>query len=259
MPELALDSRPIFPQPLTIGRLWPAGVAVVLAALASLDPLTTWEFVYQSILRKIPGDEFFSTSKQFVGATMLLTLTVIIGVYAPPVRRWLPMMVLGILLSSIATETFKQTFARARPPYGSRMDTDQIEWIYDYMKDNPEIALPMHRGDHWLGFRENRPYFESNYASYPSGHASSAFALAAFFCAAFPRLKWFWLLLAFGTAVARIRYRRHYPEDTLAGGALGWVIAQWVFSRNWSVAICNKLAPFLDRIFAKLAQSETRD
>jgi membrane-associated phospholipid phosphatase len=70
-----------------------------------------------------------------------------------------------------------------------------------------------------------------DYASFPSGHATTAFAALVAFGAIFPRarpLLWTYALLI---AVSRVVVTAHYPSDVIAGAALGGFGALWV--RDW--------------------------
>lgn len=70
--------------------------------------------------------------------------------------------------------------------------------------------------------------------SFPSGHASGAFAFACFLCARVPlrtsqRLSL--LALALGISLSRIYLGAHFPSDVLAGsllgGAMGWLTGRY--------------------------------
>ncbi len=60
--------------------------------------------------------------------------------------------------------------------------------------------------------------------SFPSGHATIAYAMAVVLSSYEPRLKWIFYALAFAIAVSRVYIGVHYPIDIIAGGVLGWGI-----------------------------------
>lgn len=69
------------------------------------------------------------------------------------------------------------------------------------------------------------------FASFPSGHATTAFAALVAIGAVFPRARsvlWIYALLI---AASRILIAAHYPSDVIAGAAVGAFGALWV--RDW--------------------------
>jgi undecaprenyl-diphosphatase len=86
-----------------------------------------------------------------------------------------------------------------------------------------------------LSFQPN--WADWSHQSFPSGHATTAFALAVAIGFLAPR--WFYpgLLLAGAIAVSRVALGAHYPSDVLAGaivGGLGAYAARRVFAgRGW--------------------------
>lgn len=65
---------------------------------------------------------------------------------------------------------------------------------------------------------------------FPSGHATAACALAAVFCAYYPRWRYLLLLGAAAVCLSRVHQGRHFFSDTLAGAVLGWYLAQGVLA-----------------------------
>jgi undecaprenyl-diphosphatase len=104
-------------------------------------------------------------------------------------RRWFPATALiATLIGALADLTaygLKVTFDRARPPEGEALS-----------------SLP-------------------GSPSFPSGHATMSFALAAFLSALYPRLRWPLYGLAAVVAVSRAYLGVHYWLDVAAGAALG--------------------------------------
>ena len=79
--------------------------------------------------------------------------------------------------------------------------------------------------DFWSG--------DAGWASFPSGHATTAMALGVALALLFPRLRWLFLCLGFWVAVSRLFVRAHYPSDVLAGCLLGGVAA-WLIARAFA-------------------------
>ncbi|HEV8375407.1 MAG TPA: phosphatase PAP2 family protein [Candidatus Polarisedimenticolia bacterium] len=71
--------------------------------------------------------------------------------------------------------------------------------------------------------------------SFPSGHATGAFAVATVFAGMYPDHRWVsWV--AYGTAgligVSRVSLARHYPTDVIAGALLGNSMGRMVLARR---------------------------
>jgi len=71
-------------------------------------------------------------------------------------------------------------------------------------------------------FKAERPV-GTGYA-FPSGHATTSFALARVASEYHPRQKWLWYAIAARIAWSRVKIRAHDWDDVIAGAALGcWV------------------------------------
>ena len=75
--------------------------------------------------------------------------------------------------------------------------------------------------------------FSGNY-SFPSGHATQAFAVATVLASHYP--VWWVEGLAYGSAAligyARIEQNAHFASDVVAGSLIGWSVARAVVSRH---------------------------
>ncbi len=73
--------------------------------------------------------------------------------------------------------------------------------------------------------REKRP--DSNaHDSFPSGHATAAFAAATVESSLHPKQAPLWFLGATAISFSRLRLNRHHPGDVIAGAALGFGMAR---------------------------------
>lgn len=87
------------------------------------------------------------------------------------------------------------------------------------------------------------------YASFPSGHATSAFAAATALGLMTSRGRRLLLGLAVAIGFSRVVLREHYPSDVLVGAALGTTVALGVTRAFWPSAAIQRLraswiAPF---------------
>jgi inner membrane protein len=78
----------------------------------------------------------------------------------------------------------------------------------------------------------SRPDSVLDIDSFPSGHATSVFAVATIFAAFYPRLRWPLYALAAAVAAGRVYLERHYVSDVLAGAIIGIVIASLLLGRR---------------------------
>ena len=66
--------------------------------------------------------------------------------------------------------------------------------------------------------------------SFPSGHATLSFALAAALCLRWPKGKFLWLGTATLVAISRVVLGVHWVSDVVVGAAIGWGV---VFGSAW--------------------------
>ncbi len=94
-------------------------------------------------------------------------------------------------------------------------------------RPRPSLALP---ANEYFG-----PTFKSDLLSFPSGHATTSFAVAAALSVWYPRAAWLFYALAALICLGRVLGNAHYLSDVLAGAflglAVGWPLASLVARR----------------------------
>jgi membrane-associated phospholipid phosphatase len=235
-PEICLDPLPERAQKgnmFDLTRRWPLGlgetrwwvtVAAMLAVLALAfvfdRELSVWaegwpESVRGALEQLTPYGE---SDWILIPAAALFVLTAAVAVFI----RWKLMRTLlwqfaalygfifaGVALPSLIATLVKRAIGRGRPQYLDQHGT--------------------------LSFSPN--WLDWTYQSFPSGHATTAFALATVIGFISPR--WFYpgLAIAAAIAISRVSLGVHYPSDIVAGailGVLGAYLARLIFAgRRW--------------------------
>ena len=77
--------------------------------------------------------------------------------------------------------------------------------------------------------RQKRPTGKSY--GFPSGHATASFVVAAMQSHYHPRQAVYWYTGAALISASRVKLRRHYVRDVLAGALIGYSIGRWEISR----------------------------
>ena len=189
-------------------------ISLLLLAVVMLDPyLTAWQ-------RSLPEElvAFFKLVTRFgksdwilIGCATALLLCILLDATALRRRRQARRAVraaaafyvfVAVALSGIIVNLAKRIIGRARPRHFD--ETGSLSF------------------DFWTG--------DSSWASFPSGHATTAMAFGVALALLFPRLRWIFLCLGFWIAASRMFVSAHYPSDVLAGGLLGGVTA-WLIAR----------------------------
>lgn len=78
--------------------------------------------------------------------------------------------------------------------------------------------------------------------SFPSGHATSVFAVATALASSYPALRWPLYGLATAIALGRVYLSRHYLSDVLAGALIGFAIASLLVRHRTAVVAGGGLA-----------------
>jgi undecaprenyl-diphosphatase len=140
----------------------------------------------------------------YFGAYAWLTLAIVMGLARP--RRWpgVFQVILAIGLSTLLTDTIAKPLVGRSRPYVIYTDFEVI------------------------GARQSN-------ASFPSTHASNAFAGAYAMGRAFPAARAIFWTIGLMVAFARVYVGVHYPSDVVFGGLIGLAAAAFVIGgTRWS-------------------------
>jgi undecaprenyl-diphosphatase len=102
-----------------------------------------------------------------------------------------------------------------------------------------------------------RPSFESGLDSFPSGHTTASFAVAAVLAKSFPKIAWLSYTVAGFVALSRAIRGSHFPTDVIAGICLGTIVGMSVVYpiREWKrclLAMTARFLPYLILVFSLL-------
>jgi membrane-associated phospholipid phosphatase len=114
--------------------------------------------------------------------------------------RMLAFIFTCVTLAGLVTDALKPLIGRARPVLLDRED------FYGF------LPLSVH----------------ANYNSFPSGHTTTAFALAFALTALWPRSRSWMIAFAVAIALSRVMVNAHYVSDVFAGAAVGWLTGMLV-------------------------------
>ncbi|MBL8569795.1 MAG: phosphatase PAP2 family protein [Phreatobacter sp.] len=190
------------------------GLALVLAGMAYLDPV-----IQGSRHLLSPGQARFFQIVTDVGKSgwvLIPSGVAILAILAvvPPARRFADRVVLALCArlafvfiavggSGLIISIVKRIIARGRPRYFEEFGALHFQF----------------------------PSWQASYASFPSGHSQTAFAIALSFAFLFPRWRWPLLAVAAVVAFSRVGVDAHYFTDIVVGSLWGaWFT---VMTRNW--------------------------
>jgi membrane-associated phospholipid phosphatase len=219
-----------------------AVVAVALVAVVAASPLDA--LVQDAVFRHVVSHEVRLLANGFTllgtswAAAGLLGAVAAAGARAgdAALARAALGGLAGLAVGGLATQVLKVTTCRARP----RLTQG---WGVGPLPDPAEVA-GAHGFFHWPCLASAR------HQGFPSGHAATAFTVAAVLAGAAPAGRRGWLLAAAGVAASRVVLNAHFLSDVLGGALVGWWAAdagrhvvERVAARRRSGA-----APRLDRV-----------
>ncbi|MSU56698.1 MAG: phosphatase PAP2 family protein [Pedosphaera sp.] len=182
-------------------RWWQVFLIAGIGAALVLGDRGDWDNQLLQQIRQPDNEALTQTAKSLsfwgdvIWAVILALVLFVVGVVfgCPRWRQIAWACLLAVLASTVIVNVFRPTLGRARP-------------------NNP---VPN-------GFYG--PHLSHAYHSFPSGHATSAFAPAAAIAAASPLIGVPCLLFAGSVSWSRMQLNQHHPLDIMTGAALGTLI-----------------------------------
>jgi undecaprenyl-diphosphatase len=120
----------------------------------------------------------------------------------------------GVVIASAASQVVKQMVCRGRPKLVEGWGVDRPDPAASSSWERMGAAAQSFF--HWPCFVSSR------YQSFPSGHATTAFAVAAALTRAAPARRPLWLAVAAVVGAARVLLNAHFLSDVVGGALLGW-------------------------------------
>ena len=205
LPRRACPLRSRWPQ-----RMGTAvGLALLFAVAVPIDlPLTRW---VASV--KWPGSvrEIFQLGEYFGHGLGVLLITITLFTLTPEVRRRLPRLLWSAFGAGGVANLLKLCVFRLRPCQLSLggFDLQHVDFATTF-NPPPELSA----------------LYDS--PGFPSAHTATACGLAAVLCSFHPRGRILFWTLAGLCAMQRIWAQAHFLTDTLAGAAIGLLVAEIV-------------------------------
>ncbi len=194
------------------------------------------------ILEHLPIKHLWAIALQFANPLTSLIAAAIIWFLDRRRRYFVVYLFVSMLLVAAINSSIKEISGRRRPEWSVALNASREQALRLFAEKYPDRYFPITRQDSWSLLRPNRIWFSDKNASFPSGHAAAAFALAAFLCFVYPRGSVVWIGLAVLAALVRVKSAHHYLEDVMVGGALAWLLSQWCYTWQWPARIGQKLS-----------------
>ncbi|MDX2176442.1 MAG: phosphatase PAP2 family protein [Candidatus Sumerlaeia bacterium] len=210
------------------------GVALLGLAVTQVEWTIHWPLA--EALDDFVSNDFWAAVRQFPSEVSIAAVVLLIARLDPKRRPAIPVFLVALLLAMAATSFLKGAAGRARPYNGFEINEENRANLGRWNAENPDFQIPVDNSDKWMHWEPDRPigfWVRDGFNSFPSGHATTAFAFALFLWILYPKAGRIVFFLAAGTALSRVEQGRHYLSDTLVGGAIGWAAVHYAFSAAW--------------------------
>ena len=199
-------------------RYWAAWIAITAGAFVFADAPLARAFSGFSAnwLEGEPLHGIIVSARNYGQAYCIAIILALVFVTERTRRRELARMAMGLALAALVMHLAKDMSGRARPEV--------------FLAGNPAWQV-------FGGFHTSR------YASFPSAHTMSAFALSGALAAMYPKGRPVFFAAAAVCGLTRILDNQHYLSDVMAGGVLGWWMGAGALRWRWTVRIAERLVP----------------
>src|SRR5262245_63715529 len=136
----------------------------------------------------------------------------------------------GIAVANAAGHAVKQVACRARPRLVEGWGVDAVP----APGAHPPAPASTVTDPENTGFFHWPCLVDTRYHSFPSGHATTAFAMAAALASAAPGRRRIWLAIAGAIGASRVLLNAHFLSDVVGGAIIGWWgghLGQWLTDR----------------------------
>jgi membrane-associated phospholipid phosphatase len=207
-----MPTRP-FPRPAR------AALCLLLVALAVPLDAVVHDLVFRHVVShgvRLAANGTTQLGTVWAGAGLLGALAVVARRAGDP-ELWRASLggLAGLAIASVATQVVKQVACRGRPKLLDGWGVDQ-PGPAGGATGGSRLVAASRSFLHWPCFVDSR------YHSFPSGHATTAFAVAAALTRAAPARRPLWLAVAGTIGAARVLLNAHFLSDVLGGAILGW-------------------------------------
>jgi membrane-associated phospholipid phosphatase len=171
----------------------------------------------------VPDDikKVFDLAEVFAHGYGMVAIVAAVWVLAPMRRVGLPRIITGWVFAGLCANIVKMTLSRRRPLKLHDLSVSVLETFQGFF-----------------------PWMSAGSAgqAFPSGHTTSAVALALGLAWLIPRGRWLFATFALLAALQRMASGYHYLSDTLWGAALGWFCAAALLPGGWLACVYNRFA-----------------